>query len=558
MSTIKNFIEKIKSARYGKDVRQSIIDAIEQTYDDAIANGHTDMEVAKARDTYNDLNSRLEADKNKIEEIIENEENDRKSALENIQNKVKSLASGNPLVASNTSEMTDKSRVYVNTSDGHWYYFNKNWKDGGVYQSTIIENDYIKLNMLEDKLQQLFVPKYKEMTLNYNLNGYYTRNESTELETSSTQTTCKVEVSEGEVYKFDGYVLGNMRCIIAIDENNNYLGTTDNYMVPELNTFPNPKEHMQFEFLVPKNCRYLYVLNYSDQFPTKFYKLDNYNLNLSKTNQDIENLKFDIENLKFDIENLKIFNANEQLKNDFKWDGNITNNKYATFTFDDSNSDIDLIENLFEKKGVPCCFATIPNKLNNICTNGETVKQVLERAVANGGEVLSHWHKQLNSLSTSEDYIDVYINSKKILKEAGFEANGIITAGGGTDGTPQSYKTQDFEKDIIIARNNYLYADLTATEHETIEQYYNKRNFLDSGFDSIKNLIDNYIAGTSIQPYSKWLNFASHGTNTNNIEEFEKVIDYCLSNNVQIVTWNYLYTHFASSVLKEKIKALEN
>ena len=167
MSTIKNFIEKIKSARYGKDVRQSIIDAIEQTYDDAIANGHTDMEVAKARDTYNDLNSRLEADKNKIEEIIENEENDRKSALENIQNKVKSLASGNPLVASNTSEMTDKSRVYVNTSDGHWYYFNKNWKDGGVYQSTIIENDYIKLNMLEDKLQQLFVPKYKEMTLNY-------------------------------------------------------------------------------------------------------------------------------------------------------------------------------------------------------------------------------------------------------------------------------------------------------------------------------------------------------------------------------------------------------
>lgn len=143
MGSIKNFIEKIKSARYGKDVRQSIVDAIEQTYDDAIANGHTDMEVAKARNTYNDLNSRLEADKNKMKEIIENEKNDRKSNFENIQNKVNSLASGSPLVASNTSEMTDKSRVYVNTTDGHWYYYDENWKDGGIYQGVEIEDNSV-------------------------------------------------------------------------------------------------------------------------------------------------------------------------------------------------------------------------------------------------------------------------------------------------------------------------------------------------------------------------------------------------------------------------------
>lgn len=140
MGTIKNFIENIKKARYGKDVRQSIIDAIEQTYSDAISNGHTDMEVAKARDTYNDLNSRLEADKNKMEAKLTNEEDDRKRTLEDIQKQVNGLAREGHLVASNISEMTDTNRTYINTEDGHWYYYNGSWKDGGVYQATEIEN----------------------------------------------------------------------------------------------------------------------------------------------------------------------------------------------------------------------------------------------------------------------------------------------------------------------------------------------------------------------------------------------------------------------------------
>lgn len=54
---------------------------------------------------------------------------------------VQSLASGAPLVASSTSEMTDTTRVYVNTSDGNWYYYNGSaWVSGGVYQATGIAN----------------------------------------------------------------------------------------------------------------------------------------------------------------------------------------------------------------------------------------------------------------------------------------------------------------------------------------------------------------------------------------------------------------------------------
>lgn len=43
--------------------------------------------------------------------------------------------SGTPLVATSTSAMTDKERIYINTTDGHWYYWNgAMWEDGGVYQ----------------------------------------------------------------------------------------------------------------------------------------------------------------------------------------------------------------------------------------------------------------------------------------------------------------------------------------------------------------------------------------------------------------------------------------
>ena len=64
------------------------------------------------------------------------------SSIVNLQNQINSLASGSPLVASSVSEMTDTSRIYVNSTDGKWYYYNgANWVPGGVYQATqIAEN----------------------------------------------------------------------------------------------------------------------------------------------------------------------------------------------------------------------------------------------------------------------------------------------------------------------------------------------------------------------------------------------------------------------------------
>ena len=173
MGTIKNFIEKIKSARYGKDVRQSIVDAIEQTYSDAISNGHTDMEVAKARDTYNDLNSRLEADKNQMGKKIENEEANRKEALENMQKQVNGLASGSPKGTFETKSALETANpetgVYVVTSDGHIYSWAKNGSnaiDLGIYQATKIADNSIDIKKIDNNLKESLNLKCEEVILN--------------------------------------------------------------------------------------------------------------------------------------------------------------------------------------------------------------------------------------------------------------------------------------------------------------------------------------------------------------------------------------------------------
>jgi hypothetical protein len=60
MSNIQNELNNIKNAIYGKDVRNSIHDAIKTCYDDAsVNNDNANMEVKLARGTHNTLNDRL-------------------------------------------------------------------------------------------------------------------------------------------------------------------------------------------------------------------------------------------------------------------------------------------------------------------------------------------------------------------------------------------------------------------------------------------------------------------------------------------------------------------
>lgn len=61
-----------------------------------------------------------------------------------------SLTSATPLVASSVSNMTDTTRIYVNTTDGHWYWYDgSSWTDGGMYQATGIADNSITSDKLK-------------------------------------------------------------------------------------------------------------------------------------------------------------------------------------------------------------------------------------------------------------------------------------------------------------------------------------------------------------------------------------------------------------------------
>ena len=62
---------------------------------------------------------------------------------------------GHPFTANTSSDMTDQTKVYVYTGttsgsfvNGHWYYYNNGWVDGGVYNSQALSTD--KSLTLED------------------------------------------------------------------------------------------------------------------------------------------------------------------------------------------------------------------------------------------------------------------------------------------------------------------------------------------------------------------------------------------------------------------------
>ena len=78
--SIQNYLNQIKSAVFGKDVRQSIHDAIKQCYDDAsIDHDNANMEVKLARGSHDTLNERFTS----VEENIKNNS----EQLDNIENK---------------------------------------------------------------------------------------------------------------------------------------------------------------------------------------------------------------------------------------------------------------------------------------------------------------------------------------------------------------------------------------------------------------------------------------------------------------------------------------
>ena len=110
----------------------------------------------------------------KVQAKIDAEKVARTAADSNLQSQINGLASGSPLVASSIAGMTDTSRVYVNTTDGKWYYWNGSaWTAGGTYQASSLGSGSVGFGNLTNQLADFITEVSNDVTKlhNYALNA---------------------------------------------------------------------------------------------------------------------------------------------------------------------------------------------------------------------------------------------------------------------------------------------------------------------------------------------------------------------------------------------------
>ena len=127
-----------------------------------------------------------------LKDLVDNNSNNisseitaRQNADANLQSQITSIGSGSPLVASSTSEMTDTTKTYVNTTDGYWYYYDgDSWEQGGVYQATQVNNEENIQNRIKENVT------YQEITNYTDYIATYMKNDGTTA--ASTSISCLI------------------------------------------------------------------------------------------------------------------------------------------------------------------------------------------------------------------------------------------------------------------------------------------------------------------------------------------------------------------------------
>lgn len=167
MANIQNYLNQIKTAVFGKDVRESIHDAIKQCYDDATVNhDNANMEVKLARGSHNTLNDRLDENEKKQENLS--------SQLDTIASlyidksgDITSLI--NEFIANNTN-------VVINIGNGDFVCSGIDLKDrkvlikgNGVYSNLIIDKQPVDTPGIYSNTTNKIVFDNVKFTINYGI-----------------------------------------------------------------------------------------------------------------------------------------------------------------------------------------------------------------------------------------------------------------------------------------------------------------------------------------------------------------------------------------------------
>ena len=287
--------------------------------------------------------------------------------------------------------------------------------------------------------------------------------------------------------------------------------------------------------------------------PTKTSQLENDSNFISEDTMETKIVK-----LKFENKNLKNRCTSLEDLNKFAWAD--CDKGYISLVFDDGSADLGLAYEIAQEYGLFISAAVPPERLSlklSGSTMTGTVKDACDAIVASVGEVLTHTLSTLNREGvTEQDFYNYFVQNKMDLENVGFVVNGIITAGAGY---------ADKSVTLKWARQYYLYSDGEGAG-QGYPQYEKSRfvvygNTTTNNVEQIKTRIANAVTNKT------WIALCLHtisetsvlGTSETLLRDlFSTIKGYIDNGSLQNATYNYMYKHFGSTELEQRIKALEN
>ncbi|MCO4595995.1 Pectinesterase [Streptococcus infantarius subsp. infantarius] len=247
---ISELTEWLRTKGKGSDVREVIAQLFERTWLENIKDGNANMEVAQARGQFETLSSRLS-------DMIHRIQNVTSGSPKGVYDNISALQSDKP---------NGDSGIYVTTDNGHWYYYNGGWKDGGVYQSTAID---LKLTDFSPELLDMFNFNAKLVTFPIVEGSFYSTPHQQALPNEGAFRSERIEVSAGELYYIEGYSYYDGRVIAFVDNNGNVIESHPDYSnlgVKVSGIFEVP-QNVTGLYLTCQNSKPLLLVKINDIYP---------------------------------------------------------------------------------------------------------------------------------------------------------------------------------------------------------------------------------------------------------------------------------------------------
>lgn len=345
----------------------------------------------------------------------------------------------------------------------------------------------------------------------------------------------------GQTLKAKGYSGGDIPLIVFFDSDDKFVSYIDPNMPWNDNVYQ--------DVVVPEGAYKAYVNDNDGGRTIDLQGLQFEKYNMQQELERLEGLIPDSSKISYDLEQAQLQIAKTQRMNDFAYAS--FDKAYFVLTIDDANKYLPDVYDLCHELNIPLCPAIITGNLNTDYKNdGRTIKDICDLVVADGGEILAHSGKYITSDSTEEDYVDVFRSPKIELEKLGYNVRGIITAGGA------GYLSNDIKLDNW-SRKYFDYSDQNGVSSS--KAYYHPRWwFHDYTMDGAKSYVDTAITNKS------FVVVAMHGSDSTDdlehIDHVRELLQYIISkgtDKIVFTTWADVYDTFGSTVLEERIKALE-